>query len=260
MEILIAQLAEIGFESFVETDQGTTAYIQKAVFNNDLLQEVGLLANPDFQVSYGVEEIAQQNWNQQWEQSFEPIVVADRCVVRAPFHKATAAAYEIIIEPKMSFGTGHHETTYMMLQLLLDIDCSGKTVLDMGCGTAVLAILAEKRGAKVVDAIDIDTWCVENSTENAQRNDCSTIKVFLGDAGLLNEAGKYDLILANINRNILLQDIPTYRSALKEGGQLLLSGFYLEDLEMIKGSCKDAGGEYLTHLIRNNWIAAKFVF
>jgi ribosomal protein L11 methyltransferase len=260
VEILIAQLAEIGFESFVETDNGVKAYIPDTLFAEDNLKQVGLLSQDSFKVSWEVNEIVQQNWNERWERSFEPIVVDEQCVVRAPFHSESHASFEIIIEPKMSFGTGHHETTYMMLQLLLGIDCSQMTVLDMGCGTAVLAILAEKKGAVKVDAIDIDNWCVENSIENCQRNDCSNIRVCQGDASLLTGTQKYDLILANINRNILLSDIKLYARSLKAGGTLLLSGFYTQDLEMISEACREAGGVYAEHLSRSNWIAAKFVF
>lgn len=260
VEILIAQLAEIGFESFVETDQGIKAYIPHALFVESDLEQVGLLSQDGFKVSWEVNEIVQQNWNERWERSFKPIVVDGECAVRAPFHPKSQATFEIIIEPKMSFGTGHHETTHMMLQLLLAIDCSGMTVLDMGCGTAVLAILAEKKGALKIEAIDIDSWCVENAIENFQRNECSNISVYQGDASLLTTKNKYDLILANINRNTLLSDIELYAHSLIAGGTLLLSGFYTQDLEMISEACRAVGGRYVEHLSRNNWIAAKFVF
>ncbi|KAA3625603.1 MAG: 50S ribosomal protein L11 methyltransferase, partial [Flavobacterium sp.] len=162
-------------------------------------------------------------------------------------------------EPKMSFGTGHHETTHMMLEQLLETDLQGKTVLDMGCGTAVLAILAEMRGAGDVDAIDIDAWCVENSEENIGRNKCKHIKVALGDSTVIDSEKKYDVIIANINRNVLLNDIGTYASVLNENGILLLSGFYSEDLEIIQNSCDKYGLKYVNYKNRNNWVAVKFV-
>lgn len=258
-DILIAQLGEIGFESFVETDEGVSAYIQQSEFEERDLYAVQLLTSELFSVEYHSEVIEQVNWNEEWERNFEPIVVSESCVVRAPFHKAFGRKYEIIIEPKMSFGTGHHETTHMMLEFLLETDFEGQTVLDMGCGTAVLAILSEMRGAVAVEAIDIDEWCVKNSEENAERNNCKNINVSLGDAGVLTSEKKYDLIIANINRNILLNDIPVYVKCLKTGGTLLLSGFYSEDLAMITECCVKNGLQFVENKERNNWIAAKFV-
>ena len=213
VEILIAELGYAGFESFVETENGVTAYIQKEEWKESILEDIQILASEEFTISFESSEIEQVNWNAEWEKNFDPIEVDGKCVVRAPFHSETKVPYEIVIEPKMSFGTGHHETTYMMLQHILENDFKGKTVLDMGCGTAVLAILAEMRGAATLDAIDIDEWCVENSEENIQRNNCKNITVRLGDASLL--AGKsYEVIIANINRNILLNDMSVYRDCL----------------------------------------------
>ena len=199
------------------------------------------------------------NWNEEWEKNFEPIVIADACAVRAPFHKPFNVQYEIVIEPKMSFGTGHHETTFMMLQFILENTFEGKTVLDMGCGTAVLAILAEMRGASKVDAIDIDDWCVENSEENVLRNHCKYISVKLGDASVLPTSETYDTIIANINRNILLNDMEIYSKGLKMGGELYLSGFYKEDLPIIIECCNKLGLQFVENKEKNNWIAAKFV-
>ena len=258
-DILIAQLGEIGFESFVETEQGVTAYIQQNEFQEEQLKEVQILDSELFSTEFSSEVIEQVNWNEEWESNFDPILVSGNCAVRAPFHESFDLPYEIIIEPKMSFGTGHHETTHMMLEFLLETELDGKTVLDMGCGTAVLAILSEMRGASDIDAIDIDEWCVENSEENTARNNCRQISVKLGDASLLSSEKKYDLIIANINRNILLNDLPTYVRCLKEGGILLLSGFYSEDLKMITKSCVDNGMQFVENKERNNWIAAKFV-
>lgn len=257
-EILIAELGYAGFESFVEDETGVKAYIQKPDWSSTILDEVQILHSEEFEISYSFKEIEQVNWNAEWEKNFPSIEVDDTCIVRAPFHPESNLEYEIVIEPKMSFGTGHHETTYMMLQHILETDFSKKTVLDMGCGTAVLAILAEMKGAIKIDAIDFDEWCFENSEENIERNNCKNISPYLGDASLL-ENKKYDIIIANINRNVLLQDMPVYRACLEEGGQLFLSGFYSEDLNLIKDTCTNLGFSFVSNKERNNWIAAKFV-
>jgi len=265
-EILIAQLGAVGFESFVETEEGVEAYIQKGDWQEDILEEIQILTSDEFTITFQKKEIDPINWNSEWEKNFEPIKVDELCAVRAPFHNAFDVTYEIIIEPKMSFGTGHHETTFMMLQHVLENDFSDKTVLDMGCGTAVLAILAHKRGAAQVDAIDNDEWCVSNSVENCDRNKCADINVVLGDATSITKEknsdeilGMYDVIIANINRNILLQDMETYVAALNDGGELYLSGFYSKDLSLIKDKCNNLGLKSVNSKNKNNWIAAKFV-
>ena len=258
VEILIAELGYAGFESFVETEVGAKAYIQKGEWNEGILEDIQVLSSEEFQIDYTSTEIAQVNWNEEWEKNFDAIEVDGKCIVRAPFHPEADVAYEIVIEPKMSFGTGHHETTHMMLQHILENDFADKSVLDMGCGTAVLAILAEMKGASKLDAIDIDPWCFENSEENVTRNNCKNISAELGDASLL--AGrKYDVIIANINRNILLNDMERYRKCLGPGGELYLSGFYKEDLPIITASCNKLGFTFVDNKERNNWIAAKFV-
>ncbi len=257
-EILIAELGYAGFESFVETEEGVTAYIQKDEWNEAILETIDILNSEEFQIDYSHSEIAQVNWNSEWEKNFDPIEVDGKCTVRAPFHPKKSFEYEIVIEPKMSFGTGHHETTFMMLQFILENDFTDKTVLDMGCGTAVLAILAEMRGASKIEAIDIDEWCYENSVENTQRNNCETITVELGDASLL-PGRKYDSIIANINRNILLNDMETYQKSLNKGGTLYLSGFYNEDLPIITDCCNNLGMEFVENKEKNRWVAAKFV-
>lgn len=257
-EILIAELGEKPFESFIETDNGFSAYIQKGLWSKDVLDDIYLLHSPEFTISHTIEEIAQVNWNEEWEKNFDPIDVDGKCHVRAPFHPKTNAEFDIIIEPKMSFGTGHHETTHMMIQHLLETDVNNLKTLDMGCGTAILSILAEMKGAKPIDAIDIDNWCYLNSIENAERNNCHEITVHEGDAALLNDKN-YDVIIANINRNILLNDMQQYVNCLKKDGILLLSGFYNEDIPFIDASCTEKGLTFVKKFERNNWVSLKYV-
>jgi ribosomal protein L11 methyltransferase len=257
-DILIAELGEEGFESFVETDKGISAFIQKKDWHKDILKDLQILSSGEFRITYTFEEIEQVNWNTEWEKNFEPIMVNDTVSVRAPFHEKTELPYDIVIEPKMSFGTGHHETTHMMIQQLLNVDLKDKTVLDMGSGTGILAIMAELRGAKSVDAIDIDDWCYENALENTDRNNCTKIHVFKGDAALLGDKN-YDVIIANINRNVLINDLPVYYKSLNKGGVLLLSGFYREDTPFIKKAATVLGLRERDLLEKNNWISLKFV-
>ena len=257
-EILIAELGEKAFESFIETETGISAFVQKDLWDTNILEDIQILDNPEFKIEYTFEEIEQVNWNEEWEKNFEPIDVDGKCHVRAPFHEKTNAEFDIVIEPKMSFGTGHHETTHMMIQHLLETDLVGKKTLDMGCGTAILAILAEMKGAQPIDAIDIDNWCYLNSIENAERNNCKHISVYEGDASLL-VGKKYDVIIANINRNILLNDMQQYVACLNENGILFLSGFYTEDIPVISESCTSKGLTYVKQFERNNWVALKFV-
>lgn len=258
-DILIAELGEAGFESFVEEEDGVMAYMQKEDWSALILEHVEILKNSDYQISFEYKEIEQENWNATWESNFNSIQVGDSCVVRAPFHERPKVQYDIVIEPKMSFGTGHHETTYMMLQHMLDFDFEEKSVLDMGCGTGVLAILAAMKGAKTVDAVDVDNWCYQNSLENIARNKCSHIHVLEGDASLLN-GKKYDVIIANINRNILLADIPLYVGCLNENGVLFLSGFYEKDMATISKKCQEVALKFEKNLEKNNWVAVKYVF
>ena len=256
-EILVAELGQKAFESFIETDFGVSAFVQKALWDETILEDIYILTSDEFKISYTVEEIEQVNWNEEWEKNFEPIEVDGKCHVRAPFHPKTTAPFDIVIEPKMSFGTGHHETTHMMIQHLLETEVANKKTLDMGCGTAILAILAEMKGAKPIDAIDIDEWCYLNSIENAARNNCHEISVYEGDASLL-EGRKYDLIIANINRNILLNDLAIYVSCLNEKGLLFLSGFYREDIPAIDACCVELGLILEKTLERNNWVSLKY--
>ena len=256
-EILIAELGGVGFESFVENDNGVTAYIQKEEWNTTILEDVFVLNSAEFTIEYNQKEIAQTNWNAEWEKNFNPIQVDDLVSVRAPFHDNPNLKYDIVIEPKMSFGTGHHETTHMMVQHLINLDVANKKVLDMGCGTGILAIFAEMKGAKPIDAIDIDAWCYENSLENVERNNCSNIAVYEGDSSLL-ATKKYDVIIANINRNILLNDMKIYTSCLEEKGTLLLSGFYTEDIPIIDAEVSKHGLTLSKTITRNNWVALQY--
>lgn len=256
-EILVAELAELGFESFVDSENGISAYIQENLWHKNILDDVYILQSAEFKISYTFKTIEQINWNEEWERNFSPIVVDDICTIRAPFHEVPNTTYDIIIEPKMSFGTGHHETTYMMLQFLLNIDLQEKKVLDMGCGTSVLAIMAEKRGAKSITAIDVDDWCVQNSVENIERNHCKNISVKLGDASLIDNEN-FDVVIANINRNILLSDIPQYAKTLPSEGTLLLSGFYESDIPVITNKCNESNLKLVEKLERNQWVALKF--
>ncbi len=258
-EILIAELGYAGFESFVETETGIIAYIQKKEWNESILDDIQILKSDEFSITHTSENILQTNWNREWEKNFNPIVVNDLCSVRAPFHVKPNTKYDIVIEPKMSFGTGHHETTHMMIQHILNNDFTNKSVLDMGCGTGVLAILSEMKGAKPINAIDIDNWCYLNSLENVERNNCQNISVYEGDVSLIKDI-KYDIILANINRNILLKDIKTYASCLKKNGILFLSGFYKNDIPILKDECKKYMLKLDEKLERNNWVSLKFLY
>ena len=256
-EILVAELGALGFESFEETSQGLTAYIPKSDWHINILHEVQILNSGDFIILYDKEEIEPVNWNKEWESNFEPIDIDQTVSIRAPFHPKANLKYNILIEPKMSFGTGHHETTHLMVQHLLKIELKGTRVLDMGCGTGVLAILAEMLGANKIDAIDIDPWCYENSIENTSVNNCHVIKVYQGDASVIQD--KYDVIIANINRNILLQDLKVYTQALHNKGTLLLSGFYQKDIPIIDKEASKYGLKLDLILERNNWVGLRYV-
>ena len=257
VEILIAELGSIGFESFVENENGVTGYIQKEDWNSTILDDIFVLNSDEFTIEYNQNEVAQTNWNAEWEKNFSPIQVDDLVSIRAPFHENPNLKYDIVIEPKMSFGTGHHETTHMMVQHLLQLDLENKKTLDMGCGTGILAIFAEMKGANPIDAIDIDNWCYENSLENVTRNNCENISVFEGDSSLLVNK-KYDLIIANINRNILLMDMKVYTNCLNENGVLLLSGFYEDDIPVIDAEVSKYNLKLENFIKRNNWVALKY--
>ncbi|MGB6152060.1 MAG: 50S ribosomal protein L11 methyltransferase [Pricia sp.] len=257
-DILIAELGEAGFESFVENDEGILAYIQKTEWRDSILASIEIFKSSQFQITYTVQEMAQENWNETWERNFHPIQIDNRCAVRAPFHEEIDVDYDIVIEPKMSFGTGHHETTHMMLAFILNHDFKGKSVLDMGSGTGVLAILAAMKGAAHIDAIDIDNWCYLNAKENVARNHCEHINVYEGDSSLLGDK-KYDIILANINRNILLNDLAVYAKNLDKNGMLFVSGFYQDDMAIITEISTENGLTFVKNLEKNRWVAVKYV-
>jgi len=256
-EILIAELGNVGFESFVENENGVIAYIQKEDDSTAILDDIFILKSTEFSINFNLTEVAQTNWNAEWEKNFTPIQVDNLVSVRAPFHINPNLTYDIVIEPKMSFGTGHHETTHMMIQHVLQLNLENKSVLDMGCGTGILAIFAEMKNASPIDAIDIDNWCYENSIENVERNNCKHISVFEGDASLLVDK-KYDVIIANINRNILLNDMKVYANCLNDKGILLLSGFYKEDISIIDNEVIKYNLTLENFIERNNWVALKY--
>ena len=253
-EILIAELGALNFESFVNTENGLQAYVQEEDFDEREVRAIYILENPDFFITMVVVTIEQQNWNAEWEKNFEPIEVDGKCVVRASFHAKKDVEFDIVIEPKMSFGTGHHETTHQMIAQLLTMDVSGKRVLDMGCGTGILAILACMKGACSITGIDIDEWAYENTLENIRKNKCSQIIVKQGGAELLRNSS-YDIILANINRNILLNDMEAYTNTMSTRSKIALSGFYTSDVSYIDTKARTLGLRLLRQSEKNNWAA-----
>ena len=261
-DVVSALAGEIGFESFVEWENGVQAYVQQTLFDKEALKDmVDNFPLPDTQISYEIKEAEDKDWNEEWEKNFfQPIVIGDRCCIHSTFHKDTPQTeYEILINPQMAFGTGHHETTSSIICELLDADLQGKSVLDMGCGTSILAILASMRGADPVTAIDIDDWCVNNSRDNIELNNIHNIKVELGDAALLEGRKPFDVIIANINRNILLADMDRYAACMHQGSELFMSGFYVQDIPVIREKAESLGMTFVHHREKNNWAAVKFV-
>jgi ribosomal protein L11 methyltransferase len=258
-EILVAELGNIGYESFTETDELVEAYIQAPYFSDNALLHLFPSDFTLFQFSFTSEIIPDQNWNEVWEKNyFQPLIIAERCLIRAPFHTDyPKAEYEIVIEPGMAFGTGNHETTSLMISEILKQDLNGKTVLDMGCGTGILSILASMRGADKITGIDIDSWATNSTIENANYNNILNLEVILGGAEKIPDK-KFDFIYANIQRNILLNDMPQYGNALKRGGELIVSGFYLDDLESIKVRAAALSLQFRRSTENGNWVAAVF--
>jgi len=256
-DMLVSMLAEIGFDSFMDDSMGLKAYCSAENRNDDAVES--LLADPAFFDVHllKVEEMPDKDWNELWEASYQPVVVNERCRVRAPFHEPDPNfEFDLVIEPKMSFGTANHETTSQIISLMLETDFQGKQVLDMGSGTAVLAILAKRLGAARTVAIDNDEWAYRNAFTNCELNGISDIEIVLGDA--LSISGKFDVVLANINRNILLRDMHYYVAAMTPEARIFFSGFYTEDLDSIKAEAERLGLRYCRHLSRNNWVAAEF--
>lgn len=253
-EILMAEIAEAGFDTFLETERGFEAYVEGENFDQkrlDHVKEKYTYVNP---LLFFHDRIEKKNWNEEWEKNVEPIIVDDKCLVRAAFHKMDRNyPYEIIITPKMSFGTGHHQTTHLMLSTQMSMDHRGKRVMDAGCGTAILSIMASKLGATEVEAFDIDEWSVENGNENAVNNNCTNIQIQLGAIKDVHLSGTFDIILANINKNILLAEMKDYASYLKSGGKLLLSGFYVSDIPAMISHAATFGLAEVSHQQRETW-------
>lgn len=262
-DVLTVVLADLGFESFVIEDESVKAYIQTDLFDNEGLNN----AIRNFPID-GVElithtftEVEDRNWNEEWEKNyFQPVMIANRCIIHSTFHKdVPKAEYDIVINPQMAFGTGHHETTSLVIEYLLEEELSGKRVIDMGCGTSVLAIMSSMRGASRCTAIDIDDWCVRNSKENIQLNNISNITVIHGDANVLNKVDTCNLFIANINRNILINDMNKYMAKMEDGATLFMSGFYTEDIDEIRKSAESNGLTFVSYKQKNNWAAVKFM-
>ena len=258
-DLLINTLSEIGFDTFEETDLGFKAYIPTSHYSKIKLELRLVDFEEMFDFSFTEIDIPYKNWNDEWESNFEPIVVTDQCYVRATFHPARPDfKYEVVVDPKMAFGTGHHQTTSMMMQWMLSEKLNNKAVLDMGCGTGILAILAAKMDASEITAIDYDSLCFESAMENKKLNNTNQVLVLCGSKEVIPEK-KFDIILANINRNILLDQLDRYAEVLKIEGLLFLSGFYEEtDLAMITGKAQSLRLKYLGHKTEKNWVAAKF--
>lgn len=262
-DILIAEMSEIGFEGFQYTDTGFTAYISCQQFDKKKIQNLEFLQwlPSDYQIDWNSSVLEDRDWNLEWEKNFTPILIDKRILIRAGFHPTVPGIeYEIIIEPKMSFGTGHHPTTTLMLETLLDFleQIKNKKVLDMGCGTGILSIMAAKIGAHAVTGIDIDEWAYKNAMENIENNHLRHIEIKIGDAGLLEKENKFDFILANINRNILLTDMPFYIHHLEDQGILILSGFYTQDLPFIQKKAEEEGMILINQKTNQNWTAVSF--
>ena len=260
-DVRSAVLGEVGFESFVEQEGGIAAYIQTALYDEETLKSaLDSFPLADTTLTYTYKEAEDKDWNEEWEKNFfQPIVIGNRCVIHSTFHHdVPQAEYDIVINPQMAFGTGHHETTSLIIGELLEADLQGKALLDMGCGTSILAILARMRGAAPCAAIDIDEWCVRNSLENIELNHVDSISVFQGDASILPDKGPFDVVIANINRNILLNDMKHYVARMNPGARLFMSGFYTDDIPAIREEAERNGLRFVHHKEKNRWAAVQF--
>ncbi len=256
-EILVAVLSDLTFESFDETEEQVLGYVPGESFNYDEMNEI--TSTLPFSIEIENEMIPDQNWNEVWEKNyFKPLLIGGRCLVRAPFHtEFEPAEFKLVIEPKMAFGTGNHETTTLVAEQILNMDLTGKTVLDMGCGTGILGMLASLKGAKSVTAIDIDTWSFESTVENARLNNIFNLEAKLGDASLLgNET--YEVIFANIHKNVIINDLPAYEKVLQSGGKLYLSGFYTHDMPDVRKKAESLGLVETGFQEKNNWVVYSF--
>ncbi|WP_321332457.1 50S ribosomal protein L11 methyltransferase [uncultured Bacteroides sp.] len=260
-DVLSAVLGETGFESFIESEGGLTAYVQQNLFNERAVKEaIACFPIEKVDIKYSWSEAEDKDWNEEWEKNFfQPIIIDNRCVIHSTFHHdVPAAEYDIVINPQMAFGTGHHETTSLIISELLEANLTDKSLLDMGCGTSILTILARMRGAHPITAIDIDLWCVNNSKENLALNGITDVTVEQGDATSLKGKEPFDVVIANINRNILLNDMEAYVTCMKLGAELYMSGFYTQDIPMIRETAERLGLHFVHNKEKNNWASVKF--
>jgi len=257
-DILIAELAEVGFESFEETSDGLLAWVQPGEFDKEAFGKIFLFHDSAYAIGYNLKEIPDRNWNELWESNFTPIELNPQAVIKAVFHKTREYDYEFLISPKMAFGTGHHETTWLMANELFKIDLQDKTVLDMGCGTGILAIIARKLGGKSAVAIDIEEPAIDNTYDHLELNNTDGVEVRLGGEEQLRENENFDIILANINRNVLTRDMSSYEKVLSAGGIILFSGFFATDVEIITATATKLGLSSVSVNTKNNWAQLTF--
>ena len=260
-DILAALLADVGFESFEQTEDGVDAFVKKELWDKDPVSDVIKSYDFEAKIDFSEELVVGQDWNEEWEKHyFNPIVFEDKCVIHSSFHKDfPRLQYDIVIDPKMAFGTGHHETTSLMIKRILDAEMTGKSVLDMGTGTGVLAILSAMVGATHVVGVEIDPPAYENAVANAQLNGHPEIDLRLGGAETVTESNSFDFVLANINRNIITADIDRYASALKVGGEMMLSGFYVDDVPVVEAAANKCGLERVSVIEKNRWANLQLV-
>lgn len=257
-DILVAQLSDLGYQSFMETTVGLKAYIDEREFDFATVQELPIHDMFPGKIEWQHQIIPNQNWNSIWEKNFQPVVIDDQCLIRAPFHnREKDYPFEIVIEPKMSFGTGHHPTTFLMIRWILETDLQDKKVLDMGSGTGILSIMSSLKGAREVLAIDNDEWAFQNALENVEQNKRNNVQVIQGTTNSLQQE-QFDVILANINLNILLQDIPDYTKHLKNNGMLIVSGIYRDDMSRINEAAESCGLESMGYREEKRWVAVAF--
>lgn len=259
IEILIAELSLFEFDLFEEKPDGLIAYIKSSEYSQNIFEKVRILNSKEFEVEFEVIKIENKNWNEEWEKNYAPVEINEYCTVRAPFHKISKKTYDIIIKPEMSFGTGHHETTQLMIDFLFKQNLVNKKICDVGCGTGILSIIAEKTGAIEVDAIDIELNCIENTFDNIIRNNCKKINTKLcSSAGLLGKT--YDFILSNITLNNLKDNFKNFKNLAKQNTILIISGFYEKDLKNVNQMLENFGFELLEYKIKNRWVASKYCY